>query len=46
MPTDEANNLERARAYIAAVRWQEAKTMREFAPHEYTIRKWNEELEC
>jgi hypothetical protein len=40
--------IERARSYIAAVRWQNAKTYEDFAPHEYTMRKWNTELnqEC
>ncbi len=33
-----------ARSYIAAVRWQFAKTMPKW-PHEYTVRKWRPELE-
>jgi hypothetical protein len=45
MSEDERSSLKRAGAYISAVKWQEAKTMRDFAPHEYTIRKWNEALE-
>ena len=34
----------RARKYIAQVRWQNAKTYEKTAPHEYTIRKWKPEL--
>ena len=33
-----------ARAYIAKVRWQFAKTMPQW-PHEYTVRKWRSDLE-
>jgi hypothetical protein len=33
-----------ARAYIAEVRWQFAKTMPQW-PHEYTVRTWRPELE-
>jgi hypothetical protein len=33
-----------ARAYIAEVRWQFAKTMPQW-PHEYTVRKWRPDLE-
>ncbi len=33
-----------ARAYIAEVRWQFAKTMPQW-PHEYTVREWRPELE-
>ena len=33
-----------ARAYIAEVRWQFAKTMPQW-PHEYTVRKWRSDLE-
>jgi hypothetical protein len=33
-----------ARAYIATVRWQFAKTMPEW-PHEYTLRDWRQDLE-
>jgi hypothetical protein len=33
-----------ARAYIAGVRWQFAKTMPKW-PHEYTVRKWRPDLE-
>jgi hypothetical protein len=32
--------LDRIRAYIATVRWQNAKTLAKTAPHEYTIREW------
>jgi len=32
-----------ARAYIAEVRWQFAKTMPQW-PHEYTVRTWHPEL--
>jgi hypothetical protein len=31
--------------YIQKVRWQEAKTYRKTAPHEYTIRWWRKDLE-
>lgn len=34
----------RARGYIAKVRWQRAKTYDEIAPHEYTVRKWYPDL--
>ena len=33
-----------ARAYIAKVRWQFAKTMPQW-PHEYTVREWRPDLE-
>jgi len=33
-----------ARAYIAEVRWQFAKTMPQW-PHEYTVRKWRPDRE-
>ena len=33
-----------ARAYIAKVRWQFAKTMPQW-PHWYTVREWNPDLE-
>ncbi len=33
-----------ARAYIAKVRWQFAKTMPQW-PHEYTVRAWRPDLE-
>jgi hypothetical protein len=33
-----------ARAYIARVRWQFAKTMPQW-PHEYTVRAWRPDLE-
>jgi hypothetical protein len=33
-----------ARAYIAEVRWQFAKTMPQW-PHEYTVRAWRPDLE-
>jgi hypothetical protein len=33
-----------ARAYIARVRWQFAKTMPQW-PHEYTVRAWRADLE-
>jgi hypothetical protein len=33
-----------ARAYIAKVRWQFAKTMPQW-PHEYTVREWRQDLE-
>ncbi len=32
-----------ARAYIAQVRWQFAKTMPQW-PHEYTVREWRPDL--
>jgi len=38
-------HVERARRYIANVRWQRAKTYEEKAPHEYTVRKWAPELD-
>jgi len=34
-----------ARAYIAEVRWQYAKTMPQW-PHEYTVREWRPDLEA
>ena len=33
-----------ARAYVGKVRWQFAKTMPQW-PHEYTVRKWRQDLE-
>jgi hypothetical protein len=33
-----------ARAYVAQVRWQFAKTMPQW-PHEYTVRAWRPDLE-
>ena len=33
-----------ARAYVAQVRWQFAKTMSQW-PHEYTVREWRPDLE-
>ena len=33
-----------ARAYIARVRWQFAKTMPRW-PHEYTVRQWRPDLD-
>jgi hypothetical protein len=33
-----------ARAYIARVRWEFAKTMSQW-PHEYTVRAWRSDLE-
>ena len=36
--------IDDARAYIAEVRWQFAKTMPQW-PHEYTVREWRPELE-
>jgi hypothetical protein len=35
--------LDDARRYIAAVRWQFAHTMPRW-PHEYTVRRWREDL--
>lgn len=35
---------EQARAYVAEVRWQFAKTMPQW-PHEYTVRRWRPDLE-
>lgn len=45
MPTMNASDgaaftIDDARAYIAAVRWQFAKTMPQW-PHEYTVRGWS-----
>lgn len=37
-------DIERARKYIASVRWQFAKTMSN-NPHEYTVREWNKDKE-
>jgi hypothetical protein len=37
-----ANPVDWAREYIAAVRWQFAKTMPQW-PHEYTVRSWEPE---
>jgi hypothetical protein len=36
--------VDAARAYIAQVRWQFAKTMPQW-PHEYTVREWRLDLE-
>ena len=36
--------INRARSYIKAVRWQNAKTYENTAPHEYTVLKWRPEL--
>lgn len=33
-----------ARAYVAAVRWQFAKTVPQW-PHDYTVREWRPDLE-
>jgi hypothetical protein len=41
---DEEFGFDEARAYIAEVRWQFAKTMPQW-PHEYTVRDWRPELE-
>ena len=35
--------IDQAKAYIAAVRWQYARTMPQW-PHEYTVRRWREDL--
>ena len=37
--------IDDARAHIAKVRWQFAKTMPQW-PHEYTVRAWRPELEA
>ena len=37
-------NIDDARAYIAEVRWQFAKTMPQW-PHEYTVRDWRVDLD-
>ncbi|GAC1577791.1 MAG: hypothetical protein NVS3B18_11530 [Candidatus Dormibacteria bacterium] len=37
-------SLDRARSYIAGVRWQFATTMPQW-PHEYTVRHWRPELD-
>ena len=37
--------IDDARAYIAEVRWQFAKTMPQW-PHEYTVRVWRPELDA
>lgn len=37
-------DLDAARAYVASVHWQFAKTMPDI-PHEYTVRTWRPELE-
>jgi hypothetical protein len=39
-----AFTIDDARAYIAAVPWQFAKTMPQW-PHEYTVREWRPDLE-
>jgi hypothetical protein len=39
-----AFTADEARAYIARVRWQFAKTMPQW-PHEYTVREWSPDLE-
>jgi hypothetical protein len=36
--------IDDARAYIAKVRWQFAKTMPQW-PHEYTVRDWRRDLD-
>jgi hypothetical protein len=36
--------VDEARAYIAKVRWQFAKTMPQW-PHEYTVLQWRQDLE-
>jgi hypothetical protein len=36
--------IDSARAYIAQARWQFAKTM-PLWPHEYTVRRWRQDLE-
>src|SRR6476620_7484544 len=36
--------IDDARAYIAEVRWQFAKTMPQW-PHEYTVRDWRSDLD-
>lgn len=36
---------ERFRAYVREVRWQFAKTYAKSWPHEYTVRKWNPQLD-
>ena len=45
MPAASREELDRARTYIGSVRWQNAKTYEAFAPHEYTVRKWNPDLD-
>lgn len=37
-------DIDEARSYIGSVRWQTAKTMPQW-PHEYTVRKWQPDLE-
>jgi hypothetical protein len=44
VPGQMAFTTDDARAYIAEVRWQFAKTMPQW-PHEYTVRKWRPDLE-
>jgi hypothetical protein len=41
------NLIDKARIdkYIESARWQNLKTYKKIAPHEYTIRWWNMELE-
>jgi hypothetical protein len=39
-----AFTVDDARAYIADVRWQFAKTMPQW-PHEYTVREWRTDLD-
>ncbi len=41
----ESEDLDRIRQYIGRVRWQYAKTM-PTCPHEYTVRKWNPDLDA
>ena len=44
VPGHMALTTDDARAYIAEVRWQFAKTMPQW-PHEYTVREWRPDLE-
>tara|TARA_Y100000310_G_scaffold140706_1_gene140122 strand:- start:3119 stop:3385 length:267 start_codon:yes stop_codon:yes gene_type:complete len=37
-------DMDDARRFIAGAKWQYAKTMPQW-PHEYTLRKWNDERE-
>jgi hypothetical protein len=43
-PTPEADE-EFVRDYISKVRWKFAKSYGKTAPHEYTVKEWEEELE-
>ena len=38
--------IDRARAYIAASRWQNAKSYEATAPHSYTVRKWRPDAQA